>query len=506
MSTFDAAQGRRDGNATGGADDCACDPLTAVLDRSALLRGNRCLACRVCCRFPSAGSPLAPFFSHDEISRAHAAGLAADAFPPARFGPGHSPFLVSEPEFHRCPAFRVPTNDCALYRVRPLDCRLYPLLLTYSSDGAQVLLGLDSYCPAVAETADTPAAHRLLEEAAALLEGPLLPQVVESRGIVGAWKDHLLHARPLPRLGRLLCRSDLGLARFTPTARAALEPFFNAHRGELSYHAFASVHAWSDFFDLRWKVCGDRLLLFAQGDGDAFLMTPPLGRGDPRPAAREALELLRALDPAAPSPRIQESDDATVRSLTADGWRVRESAPEYLYDRAELADLRGNRFAGKRQPCNRFEREHDWRWRPLEPEDLSAAAGLHRRWLERRLATEPDEVFRAQAEASLRAAWRSLRDADATGLVARALDADGRLAGFTAGCPLHDGRTFAVLYEIADLDIPGAAQAMFRAFCRELAPFAFINAGSDSGLQALARVKESYHPLRRPLAHVLVPG
>ena len=520
----------------------ASDALAEALRRSALLDGDRCLACRVCCRFPLAGSPLAPFFTNAEIDAAvsavaqppSSAGVPpapisdvaqppspaavavrrpssvvpvdSSAFPPGRFGPGASPFLVREPEFHRCPAFRPQTNDCRIYDRRPFDCRLYPLMLVYSEDGSEVRLGIDSYCPAVAENADTPRVIQLLDDSARLLDGELLDRVIAARGIVGAWKDHLLHTRPLPRLSRVLCRSDLGLARFVPTLRDRLAPFFAGHGGCLSYHAFAAVHAWSDLFDLRWKVSADRLLIFAQGDGDTFLLVPPLGAGYAALAAGDALDIMRALDPRCPSPRIQEADDATAQTLAAAGWRVRETAREYVYDRAQIAELRGNRFEKKRQPCNRFEREHAWRFRPFDPDDLPAVIDLHLRWLDRREAGQPDDLFRAQAEASFRAAWRSLRDAELTGLVARVLEADGRLAGFTAGCPLPDGQTFSVMYEISDLALPGAAQVLFREFCRELAAFTRINAGGDSGLPALARVKDSWRPVLRPAAHIVVPA
>jgi hypothetical protein len=81
----------------------------------------------------------------------------------------------------------------------------------------------------------------------------------------------------------------------------------------------------------------------------------------------------------------------------------------------------------------------------------------------------------------------------------------GRMAGFTAGCPLHDGRTFHVLFEISDLAVKGAAQFLFRELCREARTFEWINAGSASGLDNLARVKESYRPSARLAAHTLAP-
>jgi hypothetical protein len=80
------------------------------------------------------------------------------------------------------------------------------------------------------------------------------------------------------------------------------------------------------------------------------------------------------------------------------------------------------------------------------------------------------------------------------------------MAGFTVGCPLHDGRTFHVMFEVSDLSVKGAAQYMFRELCREMQPFDRINAGSASDLDNLARVKESYRPAERLPSHTLVPG
>ena len=124
------------------------DPVSAIIDSSGLLRPGECLRCEVCCRFPSAASPLAPYFSHAEMEQAVAAGMPADAFPPGRYGPGFSARLVTEEPAFRCPAFRPATNDCAAYAARPLDCRLYPFMLLYDADGKEVFLGLDTYCPA----------------------------------------------------------------------------------------------------------------------------------------------------------------------------------------------------------------------------------------------------------------------------------------------------------------------------------------------------------------------
>ena len=559
------------------------DPVSAIIESSSLLRPGECLRCEVCCRFPSAASPLAPYFSHAEMERAVAAGMPGDAFPPGRYGPGFSARLVdfaqtaagaenaeerilrksvsaisapSAVKFGvRCPAFRPATNDCAAYAARPLDCRLYPFMLLYDADGKEVFLGLDTYCPAFAdssspadlsavasakaeaaelrragatagrpagaERADAPSVREATDKLASLLDGALLEKVVESRGIVGAWNDHVRRLRALPALTRALCRTDLGLARLVPTARERLLPFFEAQRGAHSFHAFAPIYVWSDIFDLHYKVSGGRLLVFAEEDGDCFLICPPLGTGDVLGPADEALAVMRQLAPRGASPRIQDADDDTARRLAEAGpfspaaaaelrragWRIRETHVEYVYPRTPLADLRGNWYEKKRQLCNRFEHDvKDRRWRPLESDDLPQAMALYSNWLKERTAAHPGAVYAAQAEASWRALYRALRDAEALQLVARALEANGRMAGFTVGCPLHDGRTFHAMFEVSDLSVRGAAQFMFRELCREMKSFDRINAGSASDLDNLARVKESYRPTERLPAHTLVPG
>jgi Fe-S-cluster containining protein len=500
------------------------DPVSAIIESSGLLPPGECLRCEVCCRFPSAASPLAPYFSHAEMEQAVAAGMPGDAFPPGRYGPGFSARLAVEgPSVFRCPAFRPATNDCAAYAARPLDCRLYPFMLLYDADGKEVFLGLDTYCPAFAqatagkpadaERAGVPGVRDATDKLSSLLDGALLEKVIASRGIVGAWNDHVRRLRPLPALTRALCRTDLGLARLVPTARERLLPFFDANRGAHSFHAFAPIYVWSDIFDLHYKISGERLLVFAEGDGDCFLICPPLGTGDALRPAEDALATMRELAPRGTSPRIQDADDGTARQLAAlstverAGWRIRETHVEYLYPRAQLADLRGNRYEKKRQLCNRFEHDvKDRRWRPFAENDLPQAMALYSHWLKERTAAHPGEVYAAQAEASWRALYRALRDAEALQLVARALEANGQLAGFTLGCPLHDGRTFHVMFEVSDLAIKGAAQFMFRELCRELQSFERINAGSASGLDNLARVKESYRPTERLPSHTLVPS
>ena len=89
----------------------------------------------------------------------------------------------------------------------------------------------------------------------------------------------------------------------------------------------------------------------------------------------------------------------------------------------------------------------------------------------------------------------ALHDAAELGLLGLVVEVEGRLAAYTLGYPLSDA-VFCILFEIADRDVRGLAQYIFREFCQSLARFEFINAMDDSGLEGLQRAKQSYHPER----------
>ena len=96
----------------------------------------------------------------------------------------------------------------------------------------------------------------------------------------------------------------------------------------------------------------------------------------------------------------------------------------------------------------------------------------------------------------------ALHDAAELGLLGLVVEVEGRLAAYTLGYPLSDS-VFCILFEIADRDVRGLAQYIFREFCRSLARSEFINAMDDSGLEGLRRAKQSYHPERIVTSYIV---
>jgi Fe-S-cluster containining protein len=121
-----------------------------------------CLKCEICCRFPDPDSPLAPFFTEEEVKSALASGLPPDSFngePSGRIclipfpeeveSPGHNGGSV-------CPSFDPLTQRCGIYEVRPFDCQLFPFALMKDGTGASAVLGIDTKCPFIQDPRNRP--------------------------------------------------------------------------------------------------------------------------------------------------------------------------------------------------------------------------------------------------------------------------------------------------------------------------------------------------------------
>jgi hypothetical protein len=310
--------------------------------------------------------------------------------------------------------------------------------------------------------------------------------------------------RVLPGLTRRICRSDLGLRRLVPTSGRGLGEFFAARPTSLTGHAFPAMVLWGDLFHLYWKVEADCLLVFAESDGIAFLMAPPLGRGDMPRALESARATMAALSGSRAGARAQEVDEELLAVFTAAGWQAGHRAVEYLCETESLATLRGRHYDGRRADCRRFEKAHAATWRPYEASDFPQAVALLRRWHAERSARRAEDAFyRDQLDAARFLHLRTLREAERLGLRGYVVTVGGELVAYTFGFPLADGRTMADFIEVADLGYPGLPAWVFRQFCREARGYPLVNIGTDSELPSLAETKRLYRPVREVGAWVV---
>lgn len=134
--------------------------------------------------------------------------------------------------------------------------------------------------------------------------------------------------------------------------------------------------------------------------------------------------------------------------------------------------------------------------RALQEEDIGGCLNLYREWARQRLNNKNNDYSRALIEDSYFAQKTALMNMRELRLQGLAVEINGVIMAYSLGFSLNK-RVFINLFETADLKKKGLPQFIFRELARGLAREEYINALSDSGLENLRRVKESYCPSRK---------
>lgn len=256
---------------------------------------------------------------------------------------------------------------------------------------------------------------------------------------------------------------------------------------------FGNIYIWDERYRQLVARCGDRMLVKLRYAGvPAFVF--PIGTGPLRPAVEALREFaarkgyafcLRGIT--APHRALLETEYPGSFVYAED-----EDCADYLYEAEKLASYSGKALHGKRNHCNRFEAEHDWRFLPLTREWIPRCLDMLDVWTEEN-ADRLDKSIAFEHRAIIRAfaAYEEL------GLEGGILLEGDEILGFTLGEPASRD-TFDVHFEKARADINGAYPMVCREFCRMLREkhreLRYINREDDMGLASLRSSKRSYSP------------
>ena len=291
------------------------------------------------------------------------------------------------------------------------------------------------------------------------------------------------------------------------------KPIFDAYAHRmcpcLSSYAFAPLYVWREHFQFYWTHLMEHLCIFAKQNDDYFMPILPMpyevNSCSYLSVVHEAYRLMLELSQNPYIARIENVPQEMLSFLEKNGFCSILKGTEYLYETEALSKLSGNRYKSKRSAYNAFVTRYPSATLDLYcSTDRDACFARYDAWRAERAAQCSDDIYRAMLNDSRSAHRIAITDADALGLLGGVVRIDGEIKAYTFGYPLN-ADTFCVLFEVADLNIKGLAQFIYREFCRELmGTYKWINAMDDSGLESLKRVKRSYHPTRLiPLYNVV---
>ena len=256
---------------------------------------------------------------------------------------------------------------------------------------------------------------------------------------------------------------------------------------------FGNIYIWDKYYRQLICRCGDRMLTKLRYEGKpAFVF--PIGSGPLRPA----IEALREFAAARGYPLvIRGITDRHREQLESEypgrfRFELEEKNRDYIYLAEKLSTYAGKALHGKKNHCNRFEAENDWRFVPLTRELIPGCLDMLVEWneenrerLDESISFEHDALIRAFA------AFERL------GLEGGVLYANGKIVGFSLG-EMANEDTFDVHFEKAEGSINGAYPMVCRELTRLLLErhpgLVYMNREDDMGFESLRRSKLSYKP------------
>jgi len=178
--------------------------------------------------------------------------------------------------------------------------------------------------------------------------------------------------------------------------------------------------------------------------------------------------------------------------------RLKNGGNDYLYLTKDLSELKGDKYKGKRNLCNYFEKNYKYAVDRLSPSEdiITECLSLYKSWAEKKGAKNKDTYFNQLIEDSFFFHKRALLDFERLGLNGLLVWIDDKIAGYTFGTETGKD-TFCILGEITNSNYKGIGPFIFREFCRSLpASFTCVNTMDDSEIAGVKNNKASYHPLK----------
>ena len=252
---------------------------------------------------------------------------------------------------------------------------------------------------------------------------------------------------------------------------------------------------WQDEFVYALARKGDASYLLALYGKNVYFPTPP------KPFNPENLEtafeyMKKVNGPGGGISRIEGLTEEQKKASQQAGFPIRPTLTEYLYDRSQLAGLRGDPYRAKRAEINHLVKCHSVLFRPYRDSDLKACGDLFELWKSQRLPALKGQMGEKMLVSAQKAHFRALHQGEDWGMDTWVVLLENRLAAYSAGASLSPD-TYGIFLEVTDLTVKGLSAYIFANICRQVEPYTLINTGDAEGLPRLAESKEHWHPIRR---------
>ena len=273
----------------------------------------------------------------------------------------------------------------------------------------------------------------------------------------------------------------------------ALDRYCKTENSRSADYSFANIYMWDERFCQSVALCGDRLVTLLHRKGETYFAFP-IGSGSLDPAFSFMREYCRENGIPLRLCGLLHEHVQMLNEYCPSGFEFSEDRDysDYIYLTEKLAEYPGRHLHSKRNFCNRFEAEHDWKYVPMTKELLGECRELLDSWLHDSAERLTDDI---SYETS--AITRCFDSFELLKLEGGVLYADGRPVGFTVGEVISED-TYCTHFEKAFSDLDGAYPMLCRECARQIQKehpeISYVNREDDMGNPSLRRSKLSYKP------------
>ena len=280
-----------------------------------------------------------------------------------------------------------------------------------------------------------------------------------------------------------------------------LKSFFERQPHRLSTYSLPSIIAWNgDCFESYYEIVHGEVIVVTKNSRDnddkGYLILPVGGNGRPAPAALKELVMAMGCERICfvPGDYLQEVGDSSLHPY----FNITEQKEyeDYLYLTQDLVELKGNRYAKKRNLIHQFTREYLNHNRVaagmITEKDVSQCLDFLEKWCDLQECDKEQKENMACEKSAVIEALHTIEELDWRGLCVRV---DGVICAFAIMS--HLTQDMGVLnFEKAYPYIKGLYQFLDNECAKELFHgYVFMNKESDMDLATLAQSKRSYHPV-----------
>lgn len=268
---------------------------------------------------------------------------------------------------------------------------------------------------------------------------------------------------------------------------ARIKPFLAAAQKMSCDYNFANLYSWGDIYDLRWAICGERLMVHSGRDGFLFM---PVG---PPCSVLEMVEMSdRLLRQGASGSYVLVDAGYVEQNGSINDYFTAEvdgNNADYVYSARALVELKGRKLHKKKNLLSQFLRNNpDYTREKMGACHVDECLGLAEKWCKIKSC---EQLGFTHESSALRRALEGFDELEIEGIIIR-------VGGAVAAFSIFDSQnrnTAAVHFEKYSGEIKGAAQVINWETARYLAPtYKYINREQDLGIEGLRRAKESYCP------------